>query len=219
MNIAIDGHAGSGKSATAKLLAKKLGFKGFNTGAIYRAVACEWDRKGLGDITKQKVARFVKDLTVSVKFVGKVQHTFANGIDYTDFLNLERISVLTPKIAIFNDIREKVRDIQRNFARDNDCVMEGRDIGSEILPNADFKFFITAAVEVRAKRRYDELLSKGEHNSFEEVLEDLKKRDYMDEHREIAPLKIVEDSIVIDNSQKNLEETVEECLKHVKSRA
>jgi len=213
MNIAIDGYAGSGKSITAKLLAKKLNFNVFNTGAIYRAIACEWEKQKLGETTQEKVKKFVKDLTLSVKFIDGVQHSIANNTDYTSELNAEKISVLTPKIALFNDIREKVRTIQRDFAKNNDCVMEGRDIGSEILPNADFKFFITAKPEVRANRRFIELKQKEPNLTYEEVFEDLKQRDYMDVNREVAPLKAVEDSIIVDNSDKNIDETVDYCLK------
>lgn len=216
MNIAVDGHAGSGKSAIAKEIAKALKFQVFDTGAMYRALACEWDARGLGKMTKGKVEKFIKTITISVKFVEGIQHTYVNGVDYTPVLRLEKISKLSSMISPFPCVRDMVKEIQRDFAKHNNCVMEGRDIGSVVLPNAEYKFFITAPVEIRARRRYEQEIKNQPDIDFNNVLEDLKKRDYADEHREIAPLIIVEDSIVVNNTGKSLKEVIDECLRYIK---
>ena len=216
MNIAIDGYAGSGKTVLAKESAKALNIKVFDTGAMYRAIACEWDAKNLGKITKSKVEKFLKNLTISVKFVNGNQRTFVNGTDYTPLLRLEKISMLSVLISPFPSLREFVRKVQRDFAKNNDCVMEGRDIGSEVLPNADVKLFITAPVEVRAMRRYTQLKANQPDIEYNKVLEDIKERDFLDESREVGALKIVPDAIVINNCNKSIAESLNECLKHIK---
>lgn len=214
MNIAIDGHAASGKSVIAKGVAKKLGFNVFDTGALYRAIACEWDKRGLGESDEQKIADFIKTIEIKVEFACGEQHTFINGFDYTPYLRQEKISVLSSKLSPYPAVRAKLRGIQREFARSNDCVMEGRDIGSEVLPKADYKFFITAPVEVRAKRRFEQQKA-DDLTPYDKVLEDLKARDYADENRSISPLKIVEDSIIINTEGKTPEESIDECVSYV----
>ena len=215
LNITVDGHAASGKSVLAKEIAKSLGIKVFETGAMYRALACEWDARNLGNFTEKKVREFLKDLSISVKFIDGKQHTIVNGTDYTEFLRLEKISMLSVRISPFKEIREKVKLIQREFASENDCVMEGRDIGSVVLPNADFKFFITAPVEVRAERRFLQEKEKQPKLKLSDVLEDLKERDFLDETRKIAPLKITEDSIIINTAGKTIKESLNDCLIYI----
>lgn len=214
MNIAIDGHAASGKSVIAVGIAERLGVNVFGTGALYRAAACEWEKRGLGQHNEDKMNDFVKSINFDVKFIDGVQHTYINGFDYTSFLRQEKISVLSSILSPYPQLREKLRKMQRKFAKENDCVMEGRDIGSEVLPNADYKFFITAPVEVRAERRFKQ--QKGKDATFEQVLQDLKDRDYADENREISPLKIVKDSIIINTAEKSQEESIEECMSYIK---
>jgi len=214
MNIAIDGHAASGKSVIAVGVADKLGVNVFDTGALYRAAACEWDNRGLGQHNQEKMDNFVKSIKFDVKFIDGEQHTYINGFDYTPFLRQEKISVLSSILAPYPQLRAKLRKMQRKFAKENDCVMEGRDIGSEVLPKADYKFFITAPVEVRARRRFEQ--QKGKDASFEQVLKDLKERDYADENRAVSPLKIVKDSIIINTAGKTPQESVDECVAYIK---
>lgn len=217
-NIAIDGHVGCGKSTLAKGLAAKLGFMVFDTGAVYRSLACSFKAKGYTKISEQEIAKFVKDLKVEVKFFPDGQHVFVDGVDYINQIRLEEISMLAAKIAPFPVLRAKVLDVQRNFAKVNNCIMEGRDIGTDVLPYADIKFFITAREEVRAMRRYDQIKHKPNSPSYQEILEDLRARDYADEHREIAPLRPADDSIILDTSDLTLEESIEKCLKIIKER-
>lgn len=220
INIAIDGYVCSGKSTIAKALAKKLKFGVFDTGAIYRAVACAFDYMKLDEnkISLSYIEKFSKQINVRVEFIDDSQHVFVNGIDYTAFLRTERISALSAKISPFECIREKVLKLQRDYAKSHNIVMEGRDIGSFVLPQADFKFFCTADENVRAKRRYEQQRAVGNDVSFAEVLKELKQRDYNDVHREHGALKIYPDSIVVDTTNQSLEQSVEFCLKKIKEK-
>lgn len=215
INIAIDGHSGSGKSSVAMLLAQKLGFKVLDTGAIYRGMACEFDSQGL-KVEEQVVEQFAENLKIEVFFKEGVQHVSVNGTDWTSHLRGVKISALSSQISPFPILRDKVTIIQRKFAKENNCILEGRDIGNVVLPNADVKLFITASVEERARRRLLQLSDNKE--SYEEILENLKLRDYRDEHREVAPLKVASDAIVIDTTNLNLEETVEKCYQIIKDK-
>lgn len=212
INIAIDGTAGSGKSTVAKLLAEKLNFKLLNTGEIYRSLACCYIDENHGEPDQEKILKFLIDKEVKVEFVGFQQYVYINNVCYKDRLRLEEVSIMTSKIAIFQNLRDKVLKLQRDFAFENNCVMEGRDIATIVLPNADIKFFITASQEERARRRFLQIQEKDKCETFESVLEDLKERDYRDENREVAPLKPAEDSIIIDNTKMSIEENVEKCL-------
>ena len=211
INIAIDGHVGSGKSTLARGLAQKLGFHVLDTGAIYRGFACAFRDRRSQNIDEQMIENFVKDIKVDIFFEGDLQHVVINGKDYTKHLREEEISVLSSKISPFPVLREKVRLIQRDFADKYNCVMEGRDIGSVVLPNADIKFFVTASEEVRAKRRFEQ--NKDKSLTFNEILKDLRERDYREEHRKVAPLKPADDAIILDNSNMTLEQSIDFCLK------
>lgn len=219
INIAVDGFSGTGKSTIAKGLAKRLGIKVLDTGALYRAVACEFVRQGLDEnlISKGYVEDFAKSLNFKVEFVGDVQHVWVNGVDHTPSLRTEEISVLTSKLSPFFVVREKILQVQRGFAKENDIVMEGRDIGSHVLPDADFKFFVTASDEVRAQRRFDQQKALGNVVDFDEVLKELKERDYRDTHREHGAITIMPDSIVVDTSNQTVDQSVEFCLNRIKS--
>ena len=216
ISIAIDGHVGSGKSTLARGLAKKLGFHVLDTGAIYRGLACAFRESGYKKINEETIAKFIKNVEVEIFFDNEIQHVVVNGKDYTTQLREEEISVLSSKISPFPVLREKVRHIQREFAEKYNCIVEGRDIGTVVLPNADYKFFVTASEEVRAKRRFEQY--KDSHITYEEILKDLRERDYRDEHREIAPLKPAKDSIIIDNSNMTLEDSIDYCLKIINKR-
>lgn len=217
INIAIDGHVGSGKSTLAKGLAKRLGFNIFDTGAVYRGLACEFMRRGLGEPNQRKIEKFINTVDIKIEFIDEVEHVFVNDFDYTPYLRLEETSVMAGKVSPFKVLRAKVLSLQRDFAKTHNVVMEGRDIGTEVLPNADFKFFVTASEEVRAKRRFDQIKDKPNAPTYEEVLRDLRDRDYRDEHREVSPLKPAKDSIIIDSSNQTLEQTIEKCLEIIKT--
>lgn len=211
INIAIDGFMGSGKSTLAKGLSKKLNYKVLDTGAIFRAIACAYDKKGQDDVDEDLLKSIIDKIDVKVVFIGEEQHVFVDDEDYTSELRSEKISTLASKISAKYFVREKYLSIAREFAKNNDCIMEGRDIGTVVMPNADVKFFLTAGEAQRAKRRFDELVNKGVAVEFDNVLKDLKERDYRDSHRDIAPLKPAEDAITIDNADMTLDETVDYC--------
>lgn len=213
-NIAIDGYVCSGKSTIARALAKKLGFKVLDTGAIYRGFACAFDHMKLDErkIDEKYVEAFAKKIKVEISFVDEVQHVIVNGIDFTSNLRTEHISALTAKISPFECVREKVLFLQRDFAKKNNLVMEGRDIGSHVLPNADFKFFCTADEKVRAQRRFEQQKMAGNNVNFENVLSELRVRDHADTHRDHGAITIMPDSIILDTTNQTLEQSVDFCI-------
>ena len=217
--IAVDGHSGSGKSSFAKGLAKELGFYHLNTGEIYRAIACAYKYNRLGAPNAERIARFVSKLNVEVKFEEGKQVVYVNGKSYTPYLRLEEISSFTSVISPYKVLRDKVLSVQRDFAEKNDVVMEGRDITSHVLPNANVKFFVTADLMTRALRRFNELSEEEKEKTFlHVVMAELKERDYRDEHRKEGPLIITEDAIVLDNTNLNLQQTIEKGLEIVKNK-
>ena len=218
INIAIDGTTSSGKSTLAGELSKRLGFKRLDTGAIYRGIACAYKRQGCGQVSATSVEKFVKNLKIEVKFEGLNQKVIACGIDETPNLRSEEISLLSSEISPFKVVREKVLALQRDFAAHYDCVVEGRDITTVVLPNADLKFFITASPEERARRRYLQFVGKPDAPKFEDVLRDLNIRDERDENREFGKLKIADDAIVIDTTGKTLEEVANLCEQTMKNK-
>lgn len=217
--IAIDGHSGSGKSAFARGIANSLGFYHLNTGDIYRALACAYKDRGYKEVTEESISQFIEKIKVEVVFENKKQIVYIDGKQYTSSLRLEEISALSSKISPFKNLRAKVLQVQRDFASKNNVVMEGRDIGSTILPNANVKIFLTADVKVRAERRYKELSPEDKaKTTLEEVMEELKERDYRDEHREVAPLCVANGAVVLDNTNINLEQTIEKGLEIIKQK-
>ncbi len=217
LNIAIDGYVGSGKSTLAHALAKRLNLKVLDTGAIYRSITCFYQEKFGNLVSGDLVEEFVKDLEVKVEFKGENQIVFVNGKDYVNRIRQEEISVLTSELAPYISIRNKVLSVQRKFAKEYDCVIEGRDIGTVVLPKANFKFFITASEKTRAERRYCQIKDK-QKVSLEQILQDLQIRDYNDTHRKIAPLVPAKDSIILDTTDLTLEQTVEKCLEIIKEK-
>lgn len=212
-NIAIDGYMGCGKTSLMLGLAKKLkDFKILNTGAIFRGYAYGYDKLGLGDVTDGTIETLLKNVSVEVVFIGDDQHVLVNGEDVTAFLRTERISQLASIISAYKDVREKYMDVAKGFAKNNNCIMEGRDIGTNVLKHADVKIFLTADEKIRAERRLKQLKEKGEKVSLKQVIKDMNERDSRDSNREIAPLKPADDSIIVDNSDMNLEETIEFCF-------
>lgn len=201
--IAIDGPAGSGKSSVSKLVAKNLGFTSIDTGALYRAVAYYLKSN---EISEKNIKNALKNIDLKAKNIDGKFNVFLNGENVTDKIRGEEISKMTSKISKCPEVRDFLLELQRSLAKSENCVMDGRDIGTVVMPNAEIKIFLTASPEARAMRRFKQL---GRAVPFENILEDLKKRDYQDTHREIAPLKMASDAILIDNSGISLEQTVE----------
>ena len=204
--IAIDGPAGAGKSTIAKALAKELGFRYVDTGAIYRTVAYFLDLLGVSPKDVDGVERYIDELTIVIEYdeEGK-QHMLMNGMDVTGEIRTQDISQKASLVSAHAVVREVLLDMQRDVAKQYNVIMDGRDIGTVVLPKADVKIFLTAAPEVRAKRRYDELIARGQKANLDTILKEIKQRDYQDTHREIAPLKMARDSIKLDTSDLDID--------------
>ena len=219
ISVAIDGPAGAGKSTIARRLAGELGFRYVDTGAIYRTVAYFMDLWGVSPKDVDGVNRYIDELTVGIEYDDEgVQHMLMNGMDVTGDIRTPEISQKASLISAHAVVRDVLLDMQRNMAEEYDVVMDGRDIGSVVLPKATVKIFLTASPEVRAKRRYQELLEKGQKASYEQVLKDVQQRDYQDTHREIAPLKMCRDSVKVDTSEMDLEQSVAAIRKIVEEK-
>ena len=209
ISIAIDGPAGAGKSTIARQLAADLGYRYVDTGAIYRTVAYFMDLWGVSPKDVDGVNRYIDELTIGIEYDDQgLQHMIMNGMDVTNDIRTQEISQKASLISAHAVVREVLLDMQREMAKNYNVVMDGRDIGSVVLPKATVKIFLTASPEVRAQRRYKELLEKGQKAKYEQVLKDVQQRDYQDTHREIAPLKMCRDSVKVDTSEMNLEESV-----------
>lgn len=219
ISVAIDGPAGAGKSTIARRLAGELGFRYVDTGAIYRTVAYFMDLWGVSPKDVDGVNRYIDELTVGIEYDDEgVQHMLMNGMDVTGDIRTPEISQKASLISAHAVVRDMLLDMQRNMAEEYDVVMDGRDIGSVVLPKATVKIFLTASPEVRAKRRYQELLEKGQKVSYEQVLRDVQQRDYQDTHRDIAPLKMCRDSVKVDTSEMDLEQSVAAIRKIVEEK-
>ena len=208
-NIAIDGPAGAGKSTIARSLAAKLGYIYVDTGALYRAVGVNAMRKGMDTKNAEQVTSILGETKVSLRFVDGEQRVFLGDEDVSLAIRTPEASMAASNVSAIPAVREFLFDLQRNIAKENDCLMDGRDIGTVVLPDAQVKIFLTASAEVRAKRRYDELLAKGMKAEYNEVLEEMIQRDYQDSHRAIAPLKQADDAVLVDTSEMNLEQVLE----------
>ena len=208
-SIAIDGPAGAGKSTIAKRLAAELGYHYVDTGAIYRTVAYFMDLLGVSPKDVDGVERYIDELTIGIEYdeEGK-QHMIMNGMDVTDDIRTQDISQKASLVSAHAVVREVLLDMQRDMAKAYDVIMDGRDIGTVVLPKASDKIFLTADPAVRAKRRYDELIAKGQKAKYETILKEVQQRDYQDTHREIAPLKMARDSIKVDTSEMDIEQVI-----------
>ena len=207
--IAIDGPAGAGKSTIAKRLAKELGFQYVDTGALYRTVAYFLDLLGVSPKDVDGVERYIDELNVEIQYdEDGAQHMIMNGMDVSGDIRTQDISQKASLVSAHAVVRDALLDMQRNVAKNYNVIMDGRDIGTVVLPNADVKIFMTASAEVRAKRRTDELLAKGQTAVFETVLKEIEQRDYQDTHRPIAPLKMAKDSVKLDTSDLDIEGVV-----------
>ncbi len=210
INIAIDGPAGAGKSTVAKGVAKKLGYIYVDTGALYRAIGVYALRNGIDTKDAEGVGAVLKDINVELKFVDGVQKVFLCGEDVSVDIRTPEASMAASNVSAIPAVRAFLLDLQRDIAKKNNCLMDGRDIGTVVLPDAQIKIFMTADVEERAMRRYKELQEKGINDSYEQVLTEMKERDYQDSNRPIAPLKPAEDSVIFDSTGHTLEQSVEE---------
>ena len=208
-SIAIDGPAGAGKSTIARRLAKELGYYYVDTGAIYRTVAYFLDLLAVSPKDVDGVNRYIDELTIHIEYdeEGK-QHMLMNGMDVTDDIRTQDISQKASPVSAHKVVRDVLLDMQRQVAREHNVIMDGRDIGTVVLPNADVKIFLSASAEIRAKRRFDELMAKGQTTTFEQVLKDVQQRDYQDTHREIAPLKQAADAVLVDSSDLDIDGVV-----------
>ena len=209
ISIAIDGPAGAGKSTIARRLASELGYRYVDTGAIYRTVAYFMDLWGVSPKDVDGVNRYIDELTVAIEYDEEgQQHMLMNGMDVTSDIRTPDISQKASLISAHAVVREMLLDMQREMAEQYDVVMDGRDIGTVVLPKATVKIFLTASPEVRARRRCNELLAKGQRVSFEKVLKDIQQRDYQDTHRQIAPLKMARDSVKLYTSDMTVDEVI-----------
>lgn len=216
INVAIDGPAGAGKSTIAKAAAKELGFIYVDTGALYRTIALNSIRNHALD-DNEKIIALLESTDVKLGFAEDgTQCVFLNDEDVSSLIRTPEISMGASKVSAIPQVREFLLSLQRDIAKNNNVIMDGRDIASVILPNANPKIFLFASPECRAERRYKELIEKGENVTYEEVLADVNQRDYQDSHREIAPLKPTEDSILADTSKLTLEESINFIINIIK---
>lgn len=209
ISIAVDGPAGAGKSTISKGVAKEFGFIYVDTGALYRTIGLGIVRNGIDSNNEEKIKEFLKTVTVDIKYVKEEQRVFLNNEDVSDYIRTNEISMMASKISAKKVVREFLLELQRELAKTNNVIMDGRDIGTVVLPNATLKIFLTADAEDRAMRRYKELVERGENVNYNEILADVNKRDYNDSHREIAPLKQAEDAILVDTTGNTLQQSVE----------
>ena len=206
INIAIDGPAGAGKSTMAKRLAKELGYYYVDTGAIYRTVAYFLDLLGISPKDSDGVSRYIDELTVEIEYDEEGnQHMLMNGMDVTADIRTPDISMKASLVSAHAQVREMLLDMQRNVAKKHNVIMDGRDIGTVVLPRATVKIFLTASAEVRAQRRTDELAAKGQKANYAQVLKEIQQRDYQDSHRAVAPLKQAKDAVLLDTSELDID--------------
>lgn len=205
ISIALDGPAGAGKSTLAKAAAKKLGFIYVDTGALYRAVGLKFSRLGCTTDLDCAIEPVLKTTTVDIRFIGEEQHVFLDGEDVNGLIRTPEISMMASAVSAKPEVRAFLLELQRKLARENNVIMDGRDIGTVVLPYATLKLFVTATPETRANRRYKELTDKGMSVNYDDILSDIKTRDYNDTHRDVAPLKLAEGGIEFDTDDLDFE--------------
>ena len=211
-NIAIDGPAGAGKSTIAKLVAKELGFIYVDTGAMYRGLAVHFLKKGIVPGEVEKIEAACEDAKVELGYENGVQQVYLNGENITSQLREEAVGNMASVSSVVPEVRKKLVELQQKLARETDVVMDGRDIGTVVLPDADVKVYLTASVETRAKRRFLELQEKGESADLAKIAADIEDRDYRDMHRDISPLRQAEDATLVDSSDMTIDQVVERIL-------
>ncbi len=218
MKIAIDGPAGAGKSAAAKIAAEKLGFIYVDTGALYRGIGLYALRKGVNPKSIEGVLPLLAEIKIEMRHIDGEQHIFLNGEDVSSLIRTESVSAAASAVSAIPAVRDFLFDMQRDIAEKNNVVMDGRDIGTVVLPDAELKIFLTAKPEIRAERRVKQLAEKGIEANFSAVLEDVLKRDDNDTNRDFRPLKLADDGILLDNSDMSFEETFEKIVSLAKER-
>jgi len=216
VNIAIDGPSGAGKSSISKAIAKELGFIHVDTGAMYRAIGLYALRNHCAE--PQLIAEQIEKIEIELKFVGGVQRVLLCGEDVTDYIRSPEVSMAASKVSAVPAVRKHLLDLQKKIASENHIIMDGRDIGTVVLPHADLKIFLTASAEERASRRYLELREKPDCPPYEEILKEIQKRDENDMHREIAPLCQAEDAVLVDSSEMGFHEVVEHITALIKEK-
>ncbi len=218
INIAVDGPSGSGKSSLAKTISRKLGILYLDTGALYRAIGYTVLRTVGDDFSEDQVCAMLPSLSVDLQYDSGVQHVLVNGEDVSPFIRTQSVAMAASRVSAFPQVRKFLLGLQRDIAARNDVIMDGRDVGTVILPDADVKIFLNAKPEVRAARRVGELTEKGEKADFETVLQEVLRRDHNDMTRAVAPLRQAEDAVLLDNSDLNEEETVQVALDLIRSK-
>ena len=216
LSVAIDGPSGVGKSTVSKLVANKLGWHCLDTGALYRAIAVACLRAKIDIKNIDEVKALLNKIVIDVKFENGIQHTYLNGEDVTKFLRTEEMDMLSSVTSAYKEVRNSIIDLQRNLAKQENLVVEGRDITSNVLKESKNKFYLDATAEERAKRRYKERIDRGEKVNYNDILEDIIQRDKNDMTRKVAPLVCTKDSIKIDTTSLTINEVVEEILENVK---
>lgn len=217
-SVAIDGPAGAGKSSIAKKAANCLGFVYVDTGALYRAVGYAAMEADIDISNERQLEKLLKAVKIKIEFQCGSQIILLNGKDISDKIRTQSVSMMASNVSAIPKVRDFLFGLQVSMAQNNDVIMDGRDIGTVVLPNAQVKIFLTASPEVRAERRYKELIEKGQNVKFEEVLDDIIKRDYQDTHRETAPLRPADDSVYIDTSELTFNESVEKIISVIKEK-
>ena len=216
ITIALDGPSGSGKSTVAKELSKKLNILYLDTGAMYRATAVKAISLAIGTLDEKGVETFIHDIDLKIKYVNGAQRTFLDGVDVSEKIREPHVSMAASNISSLKSVRLKMVEMQRKIASEESCVLDGRDIGSFVLPDAEYKFYVTATVAVRAKRRFDELKAKGHNVDYNQLEQEIEQRDYNDKHRDFAPLVKANDAVEIDTSEMSINEVVEKILSYIK---
>ena len=218
MNVAIDGPAGAGKSTIAKKVAKEMGFIYVDTGAMYRSLALYFIRQGIDKDDEKKISEAVKDCNVTIDYVNGEQQVILNGENVTGLIRTEEVGNMASASSVFKDVRTKLVSLQQDLAKSKDVIMDGRDIGTCVLPEAQVKVFLTASVDERASRRYKELVEKGEKPDLDKIKKDIEERDYRDSHRENSSLRQAEDAVLVDSSNMTIEEVVNAITKLCKDK-
>ncbi len=218
ISVAIDGPSGAGKSSIARRVAARLGYTYVDTGALYRAIGLFAHRNGIDDTDEAALAPRLGEIKVELFYRDGKQHVVLNGEDVSEDIRKPEMSMAASNVSALPAVRAFLLDLQRQMARDYNVIMDGRDIGTVVLPQADVKIFLTASAEDRAMRRYKEFLGRGENISYEEVLEDINRRDYNDSHREIAPLRPAEDAILLDTTGNTLEQSLDLVERTIRER-
>ncbi|MGD9901737.1 MAG: (d)CMP kinase [Spirochaetales bacterium] len=215
--IAIDGPASAGKTTIASRLSKRLGILYLNTGAMYRTAGLQALRSNLDPLNEEQVLTFLNHLKIDVKYENGKQQTYLNDENVTNLLMTEEVSAAASQVSSLLSVRKKMVALQKSFAEKQSIIIDGRDIGTVVLPNAQYKFYLDASVEERARRRYNEYHEKGQSEfSYERILADIKERDFRDTNREFSPLKPADDAIIIDTTNKTLDEVEKEIFSHIK---